>query len=102
MKCEEIDGHYPKKDQRKVAHSGFNVGFELNFWIKWCKLLHRKPSSLILDAARILNSDQDNYMKTHPKLKYTAGHLWLYLKADTEENCEDLLKVGCCGSKSVS
>lgn len=94
VKCEEIDGHYPNQDRLKVAHSGFNIGFELNFWIKWCKLLHQKPSSPIQDAVRILNSDHDNFMKNHPKLRYTAGHLWLYLKADTNADCETLLEVG--------
>lgn len=92
-KCDEIDSHYPKKHDMKVAHSGFNVGFEINFWIKWCKLLHRKPSSPVLEAARILNSDHENFMKSHPKLKYTAGHMWLYLKTDTENDSKALLQV---------
>lgn len=92
-KCVEIDSQYPKKDQLVVAHSGFNVGFELNFWLKWCNLLHYKPFIPIQDAARLLNSDQDNYLKNHPKLSYTEGHLWLYLKADTEKDCESLYEV---------
>ena len=89
----EIDSHYPDKIQLKVAHSGFNIGFELNFWLKWCKLLHCKPFSPIQDAARLLNSDQDNYLKNHPKLRYTEGHVWLYLKASTQKECESLYEV---------
>lgn len=40
----------------------------------------------------MMNSD-DNFMKKQPKLRYTPGHVWIYLKAETKQDCDDLLEV---------
>ena len=74
-------------------HSGFNIGFDLDYWLKWCELLERKPSIPVKKAARMMGSDRTNFMKRHHKLKYTKGHIWFYLKTETKEDCEDMLKV---------
>ena len=92
--CANIDGRYPSTDgKRKVAHSGFNVGFELNYWNKWCHLLGREPSIPVRDATKMMNSEEDNFMQQHLKVKYTEGHVWINLKAGKKEDCEALLKV---------
>ena len=92
--CAKIDSRFPlASDGKKVAHSGFNMGFELNFWQKWCQLLSRKPSGPVIEATKMMNSE-DNFMKKHSKLRYTEkGHVWFYLKAETEEDSEVLLKA---------
>ena len=41
----------------------------------------------------MMNADADNFMKQHLKLRYTKGHVWLYLKAETREDSEMMLKV---------
>ena len=92
-KCEEIDCRCPSSGDKKEARSGFNVGFELNFWCNWCSLLNREPSTPVKDARKMMNSDADNFMKQHLKLRYTKGHVWLYLKAETREDSEMMLKV---------
>ena len=82
----------PKEDKIE-ARSGFNIGFDLDYWIKWCHLLKLKPSVPVKDAAEMMNSDETNFMKRHTKLRYTKGHVWLYLKAETKDDCEEMLKV---------
>lgn len=92
-KCAEIDGRYPLQNDKRQAHSGFNIGFELNYWQQWCKLLGRTVSTPVQQATDMMNSDADNFMKKHSKLKYTSGDVWIYLKAETKQDCEDLLQV---------
>lgn len=91
--CEKIDGRTTPKSDHLEAHSGFNIGFDLNYWKKWCNLLDQKPSIPVRDAAKMMNSDEDNFMKKHPKLRYTEGHVWIYLKADMKDDCEQMLEV---------
>ena len=90
--CANIDGRYHVSSVLKVPHSGFNVGFELNFWQRWCKLLGREPSVPVKKATAMMNSDK-NFMKKHSKLRYKKGQFWIYLKAETKEDSESLLKV---------
>ena len=92
-KCDEIDRRYSSSGNKKEAHSGFNVGFELNFWCRWCQLLNRKPSVPVKQATKMMNSEEDNFMKQHLKLRYTDGHVWFYLKAENEDDSEAMLKV---------
>lgn len=40
-----------------------------------------------------MNNDEDNFMKQHLKLQYTEGDVWFYLKAETKEDSEEMLKV---------
>ena len=93
-KCDEIDGRYPSSvGNKKEAHSGFNVGFELRFWCRWCQLLNRKPFVPVKKTVKMMNSEDDNFMKQHLKLRYTEGDVWFYLKAETEKDSETMLKV---------
>ena len=95
-KCNEIDESKANKFfDKKAPRSGFNIGFELNFWTKWCKLLGRQPSKPVEEATDLMNSD-DNFMKKHSKLSYKKGHVWFFLKAQTEEDSEALLQVSYC------
>lgn len=92
-KCDKIDSRYPSSGDKREAHSGFNVGFELNFWCRWCQLLNREPSVPVKNARRMMNNDEDNFMKQHLKLRYTEGDVWFYLKAETKEDSEEMLQV---------
>ena len=76
----------------KQAHCGFNVGFELNFWHQWCLLLKRKLFAPVKKARQMMNSD-DNFMKQHLKLRYTSGHMWIFLKAEIKQYSEEMLQV---------
>lgn len=91
-KCDKIDSSY-SSNGKKEAHSGFNVGFEVNFWCHWCKLLGREPSVPVEEARRMMNSEEDNFMKQHLKLQYTKGHVWIYLKAENKTDSEAMLMV---------
>jgi len=79
---------------KKEAHSGFNIASELNYWQQWCQLLGQKRSPPVVKAADMMNSEEENFMHVHRKLKYSKkGHVWLYLKAETKEDSEAMLKV---------
>lgn len=82
-----------KREGGKETHAGFNVGFELNFWNDWCKLLGRNPSAPVKEAITMMNSDENNFMKKHSKLRYGKGHVWIYLKAETKQDSEDMWQV---------
>ncbi len=41
----------------------------------------------------MMNSEENNFMKKHSKLKYKRGHVWVYLKAETKDDSEALLQV---------
>ena len=47
----------------------------------------------VKQATKMMNSEEDNFMKQHLKLRYTAGHVWFYLKAETKDDSEAMLKV---------
>ena len=55
--------------------------------------MNRKPSVPVKKAVKMMNSEDDNFMKQHLKLRYTEGDVWFYLKAETEKDSEAMLKV---------
>ena len=90
----QIDASYPSEtdDVGKVPHSGFNFGFALDFWKKWCTLLGNQVSVPVQDAINMMK--KNNFMKQHPKLKYNdCLDLWIFLKADEQKDIDALLKV---------
>ena len=97
--CKEIDAKHiilgvtGGCNGKKEPHSGFNVGFELTFWGKWCNLAGEKPSKPVQDAEAMMTGD-DNFMKKHSKLQYDdVGDVWVFLKAGTKSDIEQLYKV---------
>ena len=103
VKCKEIDGRYqPSSDGSVEAHSGFNLGFDLDYWVEWCRLRGRNPSVPVQEATKMMSNDETNFMKRHRKLQYTKGQVWFYLKTDEKEECEELLSVSCSACFSPS
>ena len=44
-------------------------------------------------ATKMMISEEDNFLKQHLKLRYTDGHVWFYLKAETKDDSEAMLEV---------
>ena len=55
--------------------------------------MNREPSVPVKKATKMMNSEDDNFMKQHLKLRYTEGDVWFYLKAETEKDSEAMLMV---------
>ena len=104
--CKEIDTRHEGNggngdNGKKKTHSGFNVGFELTFWEQWCKLAGETPSKPVQEAAQMMAGD-DNFMKKHSKLKNDdKGDVWVFVKADTKQDIEQLYKVLWLGEQSI-
>lgn len=90
MICKEIDDDAGEGNK---ASSGFNIGFDLDYWIQWCTLLNKMASAPVVSAAEMMGSREENFMRKQPKLRYTKGNVWLFLKAETKDNSERLLAV---------
>ena len=45
------------------------------------------------EARKMMNCEEENFMKQHLKLKYTEGDMWIFLKATTKEDSEAMLTV---------
>ena len=95
--CASIDRKYKTSEEatgRKECHAGYNIGFEPNTWTSWCKLLKKVVSKPVEESVALIDSEANqNFLIDHPKLRYTKAHVWLYLKAGTQEDCDRLLKV---------
>ena len=94
--CKEIDEGKNSSTctgEGKQMRSGFNIGFDPDYWIRWCGLLNKLPSPPVLSAAKMMQSQDENFMKNQPKLRYTKGNIWLFLKAESKDDSEKLLAV---------
>ena len=89
-KCKEIDAKYPNLSKTE-PRCGFNIGFDLEFWQKWCKLANTEVSGPVMESLEFMK--KDNFMVKHKKLQYTDGDIWMYLKAEKKDDCEELLEV---------
>ncbi len=90
-KCAKINASVSAKRLKIRPKSGYNIGFDLSFWQKWCESQGKELSPPAKEAADQM--ENDNFMKQHKKLRYTKGDIWMYLKADEESDATALLKV---------
>lgn len=65
VKCEAFN-------TSQEIHADFNVGFEPNTWVMWCKLLNRPIAHPIKEAVELVKPTA-NFLLQHPKLRYICS-----------------------------
>jgi len=65
VKCEAFN-------TSQEIRADFNVGFEPNTWVMWCKLLNRPIAHPIKEAVELVKPTA-NFLLQHPKLRYICS-----------------------------